>query len=105
MTQAITIQFTPTGQDYSRSVRAYYRRDRRTWVVLAAAGFLLLAGLCSVASYGPGFGAFLLLATIPLALWPAFALVIILWNVGRQVDRNERIGCETMWRRNLPRFD
>jgi hypothetical protein len=95
--ETITFRFTPTKEDWVRATRARYRRDLRTWLSLASAGCLLLMGLCSVALYGPGFSVVFLMAMVPIALWPAFALVIAPLSAGHQVEKNERLRGETMW--------
>ncbi len=97
MTDPIYFQFTPNKDDYTKVIRAYYMSDRRLWLVLALAGIMELWLL--VSTLAGNFGASPLVWGLLLAL-PVVVVYLLVWGpvrLGRRVQKNERLTCETFW--------
>lgn len=100
MADPITVQFTPTPQDYVRTYRALQFRHPATRLVYA---LLTAFELCLVASlFISRFesNSSLWVAAIPI---PLLLLLAVMWpgyNVGRNARHNERLLAEITWEFN-----
>ncbi len=92
----IELHFTPVRNDYVQAVRTFAFRDGRTWVSMGLFALISLFALWNVVTRGaPG------VPFVPFLLaLPAGLLYVFVWipsRVGRQVNKDETLTCDSMW--------
>ncbi len=94
----LTFRFTPTKEDYIRTVQAFNMRLKSMWFVLIIAGIMFIAGAANlIMTWQQGLSFPYILLTV---IFPFFLLFLVFGNsfmIGRQVGRNERFTTEVTW--------
>lgn len=98
MAQLLTLTFTPTKQDYVKTLRAYYFRQRDTWIMLLIFGGVFFYGVYTMLVSGfdryPHYFYYL-----PL-LFVIYLFFIFFYSpslVGRRVQADERLRAAATW--------
>ena len=98
MPSSLTLTFTPTKQDYVRTLRAYYFRQRSTWIMVLVFGGIFAYGIYTMVTTGfdryPDYFYYL-----PL-LFVIYLLFIFFYSpslIGRRVQNDERLRATATW--------
>ena len=98
MPQPFTLTFTPTKQDYVKTLRAYYFRQRSTWIMLLVLGGIFVYGIYTILVFGfdryPSYFYYL-----PL-LFVIYLFFIFFYSpslIGRRVQVDERLRATATW--------
>jgi hypothetical protein len=97
----LTLTFTPTKQDYVKTLRAYYFRQRGTWIMLLVFSGVFVYGIYTILTSGfdryPPYFYYL-----PL-LFVIYLLFIFFYSpslIGRRVQNDERLRATATWQVN-----
>lgn len=94
--EPVTFTFTPTRQDYISGMRYHIARRLSVRLILILFGLIFVGGVAMLPTVDWDFS----IVLPQLLLFPVFAFMFLFWlpfSVGRQVERNERLTCETTW--------
>jgi hypothetical protein len=97
MADHITIQFTPTSQDYVKTYRALQFRSPFTRIVYGALAVLELCMLASILLPGRGSNARLWPVAIAVPIFIALAVVLPGASIGNKAQHNERMMAGITW--------
>ncbi len=98
MPKSLTLTFTPTKQDYVKTLRAYYFRQRNTWFMLLVFGGIFVYGVYTMLVFGfdryPSYFYYL-----PL-LFIIYLFFIFFYSpslIGRRVQNDQRLSATATW--------
>jgi hypothetical protein len=97
MNEPLSFSFTPTRADYIISLRAFYLRQRTSWLVMLLFGAGIICGLLIplfTDSFPFNLATF---AALAFGFYLFFSLLILPTMSGNRVDKNERLRAETFW--------
>jgi hypothetical protein len=97
MAQTISFQFTPVKGDYIKTTRAIHMSNRQLWPILVAVVLVELCLLSAVLGRRLGDSPLNWMFVLPV---PLAVVYIFVWgpiNLGRQIEKNERLTCEMTW--------
>lgn len=89
MTETVTLQFTPTTEDYISTLRAYLWHMGHLRLMLAAFGMVFICG-CFLIAASESYRAMAALLIIQLPLFGLYFWVITPLLLARRVQRNEQ---------------
>jgi hypothetical protein len=98
--EPIRISFTPTPEDYSGALIAYYKSQRSTWIGISVLGVMFLYGLYLTFTPSSGLPRDPLLTAPLLVAPPVMAIVLFFgvpWSVGRRAGQNKRLMAPSTW--------